>query len=337
MKAAFFRPGGNFEVSDCPTPQPGPGEALVKVAYCGICGSDVSFIKAGMLPSGCIIGHELSGQVEAVGDGVEGWSEGDRVAVMPIDPCFSCVPCKSGNTQLCSDGLKRSYGLGGRPGGFAEYMLVKSSMLFKIPESVDMKTAAINEPWAVALHGAAMLGLTENSLALVMGAGPIGIMSVFALKCAGVTDIYVSEPDEYRRSMAAKAGAKEVIEARPGSIIHKNEGRSPDCVIDAVGIESSAQEAISYVGSRGKVLILGVHMGIAGIMPLVCFAKEVQLNFSLGYTEVEFGESLLLLEKGKVDAEVAISDVMPLGEIAAAFGMLKESGHEKVLIDCQAI
>ena len=339
MKAAFVKPGGNFDVSECPTPEPGQGEVVVKVAYCGICGSDIHMLDVGLLPSGCIIGHEMSGDIAAVGGGVEGWNEGDPAAVLPMDPCFSCEPCKNGLTQLCSEGFKRSYGLGVNPGGFGQYMLVKPSMLYRVPEGLNMKTAALNEPWAVAMHGVDMLGLKNSVLVLVMGAGPIGIMCIYALKSSGVTDIYVSEPDKYRADKAAEAGVKEVIDPavdQPGDAIHRGAGRAPDYVIDCAGTESSIQDAIAIVGTRGVVIVLGVHIGTASLIPLICLGKEVQLNFSFGYNYREFGDSLKLLAKGAVDPEVVISDVMPLSEIGQAFKMLRGTGHTKILIDCQA-
>jgi 2-desacetyl-2-hydroxyethyl bacteriochlorophyllide A dehydrogenase len=338
MKAAFLKTGGRFEISECPVPEPGPGEVVVRVAYCGICGSDLHLVDAGMLPPGCIIGHELSGRIEAVGGGVEGWGEGDPVVVMPIDPCFSCVPCKKGNTQLCGEGLKRSYGLGRLPGGFAEYMLVKPSMLFRIPDGLDMKTAALNEPWAVAMHGVNMLDPNGESLVLVMGAGPIGLLSVYALRKAGVKDIYVSEPDGFRAEKAAATGAAEVIDpgkTNPATVLHKNAGRAPDVILDCAGTKSSTQDAAAMVGARGKVLVLGVNMGSISIMPLICFAKEIEFKFSFGYTSREFGESIELLASGAVAPDVVISDVMPLIDIGEAFKFLNGPGHSKILIDCR--
>jgi threonine dehydrogenase-like Zn-dependent dehydrogenase len=218
-------------------------------------------------------------------------------------------------------------------------MLVKPSMLFRIPDGLDMKTAALNEPWAVAVHGANMLDLNRESLVLVMGAGPIGLLSVYALRRAGVKEIYVSEPDGFRAQKAAAAGATEVIDpgkTNPAAFLHKNAGRAPDVVFDCAGTKNSTQDAAAMVGARGKVLVLGVHMSGISIIPLICFAKEVEFKFSFGYTAREFGESVELLAGGAVAPEVLISDVMPLGDIGDAFSMLRASGHSKILIDCRA-
>ncbi|MCX5859830.1 MAG: alcohol dehydrogenase catalytic domain-containing protein [Proteobacteria bacterium] len=339
MKAALVRSGGSFEIIDLPLPPPGPGEVLIKVAYCGICGSDIHLIDTGLLPSDCVIGHEISGWVEACGEGVKGWPRGTPVVILPMDSCYKCRPCQAGHPQICSNGIHRSYGLGVNSGGFSEYMLVKTSMLFRIPEILDLKTAALTEPLAVAIHGINMLGAKGGDLALVLGAGPIGIFSAYALKTRGVSDLYVSEPDGYRAGKAREIGIKAVIdpaENMPGSFIPKQAGRAPDFVVDCAGTESSLNEATSVVAPRGLVVVLGVMIGQAWLMPLLCFAKEVRIFFSFGYHRRDYDEALDLLIKNIVDPRVAISEVLPLKDIGKAFQKLHEPGQMKILIDCQA-
>jgi (R,R)-butanediol dehydrogenase/meso-butanediol dehydrogenase/diacetyl reductase len=338
MKAATVNPGAKLEISQVPVPEPGEDELLIEVAYCGVCGSDLHILDTGRLPAGCIMGHELSGRVAAIGSRVDGFSKGDLVVVHPMNPCFSCEPCKSGHTQLCGDAVNRGYGLGTNPGGFAQFMLTKASMLFSPPEGMDMKTAALNEPWAVAVHALNMMDTNPDSVVLVMGAGPIGLMCIYALKMTGVTEIYASEPDGYRAGKASLAGAKEVIDPKssnPAQVISAQVGRLPDYVIDCVGTRTSTQEAAAIVGTRGVVMVLGVHMDTAEVMPIVCFLKEAQLNFSFAYTYREFADCIETLAGGAVDPEVLISDVMPLSRIGEAFEVLRGSGHSKIMIDCQ--
>ena len=337
MKVALYRRGGVFEIADCPRPRPGAGEAVVEIAYCGICGSDLHLVDTGVLRPGCVIGHEISGRIAAVGEGLQDFREGDLVAVMPLDPCFDCGPCQEGNTQLCQGGLSRSYGLGGKPGGFSQFMLVKRSMLFRLPMELDLKTAAINEPWAVAVHGINALDLRPDSLVLVMGAGPIGLLSIYALKSKGIKNIYVSEPDPFRAERARRAGATLALDPKtekPGTVISRSAGRSPDFVVDCAGSKSSIQEAAEIIVSRGTVLVLGIHMGHISLLPLICFAKEISIRFSFGYNYREFGDCLALLAKGQVAPEVVISDELSLSEIGTAFRLLHEPGHAKILITC---
>jgi (R,R)-butanediol dehydrogenase/meso-butanediol dehydrogenase/diacetyl reductase len=340
MKAALVKSDGSLEVRDYPNPEPGPGDLVVKVAYCGICGSDIHLLERGLLPPDCIIGHELSGHIVSVGDEVEGWKEGDAVVVLPLDPCFECEPCRKGNIQICQNGITRGYGLGINPGGFSEYMLVKPSMLFRVPEGLDMKTAALNEPWSVAFHGVSMSDFCFGARAVVMGAGPIGLLCIYALKASGASEIYVTEPDEFRRERATAAGADMVIDPSKeyvDSYIKEATGSAPDYVFDCAGTANSLDEAAVILNQHGRIVVLGVYMDNARIFPLSWFAKEIRLNFSLGYNLQEFGAGIKLLGKGLVDGDVVTSDVLPLSEIDNAFKMLHGSGHTKVLLDCQAV
>jgi len=339
MKAALFRPGGKLEVSEWPTPELGPGEVLVKVAYCGICGSDLHLLDSGFLPADAILGHELSGHLAALGPGVEGWAEGEAVVVMPGDPCGVCEPCRNGRTQICQEGLDRAYGLGKNPGAFSQYMLVKPKMLYRIPLGLDLVTAALTEPWAVGRHGVNLLDLANPSPILIMGAGPIGLMCVYALKSLGISEVAVSEPDPFRAELAKAAGASLVLDPRtenPAAAIRERAGRPPASVMDCVGSSSSLREAIAFAGPRGLVVVLGLHLGKVSLQPFIGFSKEVQIKFSYAYNCLEFGESLELLAQGAVDPKVVISEVMPLREIANAFQLLRETGHSKIILDCPA-
>ncbi len=340
MKAAIVQADGKLKVEECPAPEPGPGEIVVKVAYCGICGSDLHMAEVGIFPAGCIIGHEISGHVAALGEGVQGWSEGDPVVVLPIDPCLICEPCKRGDIQICQEGLARSYGLGVNPGGFGQYMRVRPSMLHPVPEDMDMRLAALNEPWAVAVRGVNLSDLRIGDQVVVLGAGPIGLLCVYALKIAGAVRVYVSEPDSHRADKALAAGAHQVFDPKKAPVadeIMKIAGRSPDVVIDCAGTEGSIEEAAAIAGRHGRVVALGVHMGNVTLFPMTWFMKELSLKFSLGYNLREFESGLEQLARGAVDPEVVVSDVVPLEEIARAFDVLSSTGHAKILVDCQGV
>jgi len=338
MKAALYQRGGDFEVNDVPDPDPGPGEVVVEVAYCGICGSDLHLIEKGMLPGGAVIGHEASGVVAKAGDGVADFKEGDPVVVMPLDPCNSCAPCQAGNTHMCESGMERNYGLGGRPGAFSNYMLTTPAMLFPVPDGLDLKAAALTEPWAVAVHGVNMLGEASGRLACILGAGPIGLLCLYALRRAGFENVLVSEPDPFRAGLAAKAGATVVDTSKQmlGKAILEAADRSPDVIADCAGTPGSFADSFSALRPGGDVLMLGIHMGPLSFMPLIYFLKEPTIRFSFGYTSRQFGESLKSLAGGAVDPGLIISSVMPLDKIGEAFDMLGGPGHAKVLIDCRA-
>ena len=339
MKAVLVQPDYSLKMEDYPTPEPGPGEVVVKVAYCGICGTDLHLLETGLLPPGCIIGHEMSGHIAAVGKDVEGWGDGDAVVVMPMAPCFTCNACRKVDVTLCTEAAVRGYGLGVNPGGFSEYILVKPTCLFRIPEGMDMKLAALNEPWAVAVRGVNKSNIKMGSHALVMGAGPIGLLCAYALKNVGATGIYVSAPDQFRAEKASAVGVDLVIapiKDYPGDLVHELTGSYPEFVFACGGAATTIQDASNIVASHGQIIVMGVHPENIQIFPLGWFIKEIKLCFSLGYSMTEFAGCLQLLARGAVDLDVVVSAVMPLSEMAEAFEALHKPGHTKILIDCQA-
>ena len=341
MKAAFILNDHCLEVQDTPQPKPNPTEVLIKVAYCGICGTDLHWLAAGMLPTGSIIGHEISGIVAEVGSKVTGWAPGDAVAVMPLDPCGHCGPCRRGKSQLCEEIIARSYGLGRLPGGFAQYMVVQPSMLFKVPNDMDMKLAALSEPWAVASHGVNLSNLSKKDDALIMGAGPIGLLTAYALKARGAGKITITEPDSWRAKQAHTIGVDAVIE--PSQVNAQlafdqdNENR-PEFIFDCAGTGSSLDEAVGIVRSGGRIVVLGIHLGgNIAFSPLLWLYKEITVSYSLGYSREEFGESVQQLINGAVNPDGVISDVFSLASIDGAFKALNKPGQSKILIDCQDV
>jgi threonine dehydrogenase-like Zn-dependent dehydrogenase len=174
-----------------------------------------------------------------------------------------------------------------------------------------------------------------------MGAGPIGLLTVYALKAAGAGPICVTELDPWRAQRALKAGADLVLDPRvqnPGHEMLQRTGSAPLHVFDCAGTEHSMEQAAGIVGRHGRVVVVGIHFdGRVGLFPMTWFLKEVTAHFSLGYNLSQFGDSLSLLARGGVDAEVLISDVLPLGQIGKAFELLLTPGHARVLIDCRDV
>jgi (R,R)-butanediol dehydrogenase/meso-butanediol dehydrogenase/diacetyl reductase len=203
---------------------------------------------------------------------------------------------------------------------------------------MDMKLAALNEPWAVAVRGVNLASVLVGHRAVVMGAGPIGLLCMYALKIAGAVGIYVTEPDPYRADKARAAGVDGVFDPKKVAVadeIRKVVGRNPDVVMDCAGTETSIEEAAAIVKAHGRIVALGVHMSNVALFPMNWFMKEIQLHFSLAYNLREFESSLAQLARGAVDPEVVVSDVVPLDKIAEAFDALHAPGHTKILIDCQ--
>ncbi len=223
MKAARWHGAKDIRVEEIPEPQPGPGEVKIKVAWTGICGSDLHKYLAGpiFVPVGrdhplshgqapVTMGHEYCGNITELGQGVSGLAIGDRVAVEPIFACGTCPACREEKYNLC-DSLG-FVGLSGGHGGFAAHSVVPARMVHKIPDGLSMEQGALVEPAAVALHAVRLSRIKAGDTAAVFGAGPIGLLVVEALRVAGAAQIHVVEPSEIRRQKALDLGATSAID-----------------------------------------------------------------------------------------------------------------------------
>src|SRR3954454_12277038 len=211
MPAAVFMGLRAVVVEDRPTPAVGPGQLLLEVSHCGICGSDLHFLMEWGGRENVIEGHEFSGTVAAVGAGVEGWAVGDRAVGGPSPKCGQCEYCRAQRTSLCVERGRVGVGEDVWQGAFAGYKTISAAEALRVPENLSLKHAALTEPLAVSLHGITRGGgARPGTRWLVTGGGPIGYLSVAALKALGVDDIVVSEPKEKRRELCAKLGARTI-------------------------------------------------------------------------------------------------------------------------------
>src|SRR3954465_3209499 len=206
MRAAVYTGPRRIEVHQLATPEPGPDDVLVEIDFCGVCGSDLHFVIEGWSAPGRIHGHEWSGRIVAIGADVDGWQVGDRVVGGPL-PCGECRWCKAGRTSLC-----RRAGIQGdtdyqSAGAYAQFHKTSAKRLHRIPDGLDQRAAALTEPLAVALHGISPARGQPGDRVLVTGGGPIGLLTVAALKATGIDDITVSEPSAARRDRAMRVGA----------------------------------------------------------------------------------------------------------------------------------
>lgn len=182
MKATVFRGPGRVEVTEVPKPKVGPEEVLVRVHYCGICGSDLEAYHTGMYEPGVIIGHEFAGEVVQVGANAQGWKKGERVTVNDAIPCGFCRSCRRDQYTLCESLLMPGVTLNG---GMAEYALLPAGALHRLPQGVSTRQGALIEPLAVVLHGIHRSALRPGDRVLVMGAGPIGLLTLQCARIAG--------------------------------------------------------------------------------------------------------------------------------------------------------
>jgi threonine dehydrogenase-like Zn-dependent dehydrogenase len=321
-------------IVDRPAATPGPGEVEVEVAYCGICGSDLHFRDIPELfPSGTVPGHELSGRVSALGEGIEGWGVGDRVSVLPFAQCGECELCLAGEEQVCPHAVANGVGLGtGRPGGYAERVLVDARMLFALPDELDDVAAALAEPVAVGVHAAARAGVDAGAPVAVVGAGPIGVVTALVLQARGFERLVVVSRNAARARAAEALGIRAVAldDAAPG--VPAALGEAPAAVFECAGTPAAASLALTLVRPLGRVVLVGIALEALSIPATAIVFKEAELVGALTYRRDEFAEAIELLAQGRIPAAGLISDVVGLDRAEAMFQTLTASGNTQMKV-----
>jgi (R,R)-butanediol dehydrogenase / meso-butanediol dehydrogenase / diacetyl reductase len=315
------------EVAD---PTPGNGEVVLRVARCGICGSDLHMTEdpAYGISVGDVIGHEFAGEVVALGKGASGLRLGDRVAVSPLKSCGSCAHCMKGEVQWCS-----SFGLQG--GGYAEYALTRSNQCVLLPESASMADGAIVEPLAVALHGANLSGVKAGDKVLVLGAGPIGLAVAFWCHRKGASDVVVQDITDFQRDRALAMGASgfSVDVADPIGDAEQTLNGKADVVFECVGLPGLIEQAVSQVRNRGTILLLGLCTRPDTFNSFAMLQKEVRLVTSAFFTLPEFQTALDVLNAGAAEPRHLVTDTISLDDTPLRFEALRTRSHDcKVLI-----
>jgi 2-desacetyl-2-hydroxyethyl bacteriochlorophyllide A dehydrogenase len=314
-----------------PAPQPGPGQVLVDVAYCGICGSDLHFRDVPELfPAGTVPGHEFAGRVVGFGDDVAGWSEGDRVCVLPFGQCGECDVCRAGNEQVCPHAVSNGVGLGtGRPGGYAGQVVVDERMLFALPDTVDDRAGTFVEPLAVAIRAVDLSLVDPDEPVLVVGAGPVGVLTALVLRHRDVRRTLVCSRNPARARRAAALGfdtvsIDEVVLAGPDA--------GPACVFDCAGTPASAQLAVQALRPLGRLLLVGLSLAPLDLAAPPIVIKELEIRGVIAYRRAQFQAAIDMLAQGAIPVDELITDIVPLGEAEAAFQRLTARGGDVLKI-----
>lgn len=340
MKAAFISGARAFAVKDIDAPAPGAGEALVRVRNCGVCGSDLHFYR-GEFPSvaGLCPGHEIAGEIEDVGDGVDGFAKGDRVAVEPLVVCLTCARCRAGNYQLCRS--RKLVGTYDAPGALREYMVVPAYGLYRLPDELDFELGALVEPLAVAVHGLKLAGLQYGERVAVLGAGTIGLLSAAAAKAMGASQVATSARHAHQKAMAEAVGADIVYDATTeGATRMARELRGPDVVVETVGGHADTlDQAMGLVGFGGRVSVLGVFTKPVRVNPTGFVLKEGRLVGSMTYgrsgAKSDFDIAIEIMRRERERLRPLITHRFALEDVAEAFATAddKTSGSIKVTVE----
>jgi (R,R)-butanediol dehydrogenase/meso-butanediol dehydrogenase/diacetyl reductase len=324
MRAAVVA-GSGFEVADIPDPAPGPTDLVLRVAACGICGSDIKSRQ--YMPAGTVMGHEMAGEVVAAGGQVAAaWPVGTPVAALPVIGCGSCPPCAVGDVARCVSA--DTLGLGGSAGGFAEYVRVGARESVRLPESALLDVAALVEPLAVGLHAVSRARIAPGERVLVVGAGPVGLAVLVWARRAGATQLVVSDPAGQRREAAGSFGATAAVDP-----LHEELGGPYDVVIECAGVPGVLQPCVDAVAVHGRVVVAGVCMAPDPFVPVGAVLKEVEMHFVSYYTMAEFAATAALLTSGQLDPGPFVTGRLGLADAAQAFTDLAgPTSNRKVLL-----
>ncbi|RLS34412.1 MAG: galactitol-1-phosphate 5-dehydrogenase [Planctomycetota bacterium] len=345
MKVLLLTAPSVLEFTDMEAPLPGPGEVRIRVAACGICGSDVHGLNGstGRRIPPLVMGHEAAGIVESVGGGVVDLPIGTRVALDSTAFCGSCDHCRAGRENLCSSRqvLGVSCGQYRRHGCFAEFVVVPRRIVYPIPDQLDFVAAALLEPLTIALHAVhlADVGPTTRS-AVVVGAGPIGLACVASLRAYGVPRIAAVDLDEGRLSQARSLGATETFlagddagaqAAKWGTSTPDTDGA--DVVFEAVGASAPVRTAIEAATRGGTVVLVGNVSQLIEMPLQLVVTRQLRLQGSCS-SAGSYPEAIRLVAEGRVDLSCFVSKVAPLSEGVDWFHRLhdREQGLVKVVL-----
>ena len=338
MKASVFQSQGTpLTVMNVPDPSPGAGDLLVKVAYSGVCGTDLHLTQAGIttsLGTGAILGHEFSGEVVEVGRAAGGaWRAGDRVTVMPYRPCPACgATCKDALDIICPQVAYIGIAL---PGGNAQYVAVGGEQALKLPDAVDLMCGALVEPLSVGYHAVRRAGPLLGARVLVIGAGPVGQAVSLYARIAGARSVVVSEPRFSARHRAKALGATATLDPKAcdvGEAFADLTGGPPEVVFECVGIPGMIEESVRVAPLFGRVIVVGACMELDHFRPIAALAKELTLSFVLGHTRSDFACVIESLAKGQVDPQSLVTEVADFDRFGAAFEGLRAGGDSCKLL-----
>jgi (R,R)-butanediol dehydrogenase/meso-butanediol dehydrogenase/diacetyl reductase len=333
MKAAVFKALHQpLEVESLPDPTPGPGDVILKVGRCGICGSDLHITEDPIfgVPPGVVLGHEYSGEVVAVGREVSRIKVGDRIAAFPLETCGKCGPCKSGQPAWCENQMT----VGG--GGYGQFSRLAEHQCVRMPAGVSLADGALVEPLAVGLHAVNVSGLRSGARVLVVGAGPIGLAVVFWARRMGAGRIACTASSTRRADLARELGASVFVgpSETPVEDVNRALGGAPEIVFECVGKAGLIQRCIDHAHTRGTVVVAGLCTTPDSINPFWLVNKEVRVQPSAFYDLRDFETTLDLFDSGVLAPHQMITDEVGLDAMPSAFEALKQRTHQcKVLVD----
>lgn len=340
MIAALITGAETVELREFPDPTPPDVGVVVDIAYCGICGTDIHAYQSGRPYTPAICGHEWAGVVSAVGSGVRSFSEGDRVVVAAAPACGACAACLQGQADRCLAAFASATGrdaLAPPHGGFAPRIAVAATRVIHTDPALTDEEAAQVEPATVAFHAVRTSRLRLGDVAVVQGAGPIGLSTLQWVRAAGAGRIIVVEPNEQRRALALELGAHEAVEPADAGLVvrERTHGLGADIVYECVGRPFAIQSAVDLARRGGSMCLIGLADADASIVPGVWLVKEINVTAALAYQREEFDMAMGMIADGRVAVTPLHTSTIGLDDLAATLADLAggRSDQMKVLVD----
>ncbi|MCQ1950784.1 alcohol dehydrogenase catalytic domain-containing protein [Arthrobacter sp. zg-Y859] len=339
MTAATYTGSRNFSLEELPGGAPQPGQVQIAVAFTGLCGTDLHIFHGDMdarVSMPAVIGHEMSGVIAAVGDGVDDWTPGQHVTVMPTVSCGNCPACRRGNSHICHN--LNFVGIDSE-GSMQSHWNVSADILVALPDGLPLDEAALIEPTAVAVHDVRRASVTATDFVVVIGGGPVGQLIACVAMQQGARVVLV-ELDAGRRETAKRFGITAInpIETNlVDYVAQETDGAGADVAFEVSGSAAGVGSAVDVLTTRGRLVMVAIHPKPKEIDLHRFFWRELEMFGARLYQRKDFEEAVRLVAEGAVPARGMISRVVSLDEVKEGFLALESGGAMKVLVDCNEV
>ncbi len=326
MRASVLTAPYQVECQTVEKPSPKADEVLIRVKYCGICGSELhayfGLHKKRVPP--VVMGHEFSGTVEAVGSTVTKYKVGDRVTALPMFGCGHCEQCKAGEVSLCAN--KVILGSQIWPGAFGEYITAREDLVYGLPDGVSMEDGALVEPLAVGLHGVRIAEVKPGDSVAVLGAGTIGLCTVMMAQSAGAVPLIATDVQPFNLEMAKKYGATNALDSRSETLIEDIQQITDggcDVVLITAPVPALMSQAIKMVRKRGKIIVIAMYDKEIPLDVEMNRVKQSWISGSSMYYPSDFGRVIRMLEHKTIDTTGLVTGIHPLEMGGQCYEMMK--------------
>lgn len=336
MNAALYQGDRQISIGACEPVEPEAGEVQLQVSHVGICGTDLHIYHGVMdarvkMPQ--IMGHEMSGVVHAVGSGVEGFAVGDRVTVMPLDPCGHCPACQAGHTHICHN--LKFLGID-TPGAFQSFWTVPAHTLHRLPDGLSLVHGALIEPLSVACHDVRLAEVEAGDNVVVLGAGTIGTLVALVAQEAGA-NVLVSEINPYRLELAQTLGLQAVNPQETdlvGHVMEQTAEAGADVVFEVSGSAAGAKMMTELLRTRGLAVVVAIFGQAPPVDLFRFFWRELRMQGVRVYEAEDFERAIALAASGKLPLDRLITSIRPLDELKSAFEDMERGGEVmKILLE----